>query len=102
VFSVVVLEHNLGAWQSASVKAESACRAGAAAVRSPSDRLAAVGLARILKGVYFFQNGFPECVAMVSGADPEHITMGDHATDQAGFSTVLVWNPVTEELRPVP
>jgi hypothetical protein len=101
VFSVVVLEHNLGAWQAASVKAESACRAGAAAVRSPSDRIAVVGLPRILRGVYFFQNGFPECVAMLSGADAEHVVVVDRAPETQGFSTVLVWNPVTEELRAV-
>jgi protein O-mannosyl-transferase len=100
VFSVAVLEHNLGAWQSASMKAESACRVGAAAVRSPSDRIAVVGLPRILRGVYLFENGFPECVAMLSGADPEHVVVVDGAPEAQGFSRVLVWNSVTDELRP--
>jgi len=99
LFNFAVLEHNLIAWQSASKKAESVCRTGAAAVRSPSDRIAVVGLPRILNGVYFFQNGFPECVAMHAHIDPGNIVVSDRAPDQPGFSTVLFWYAATGELR---
>jgi hypothetical protein len=99
LFSMAALEHNLSAWQFVARKADAACEAGASSVHSPSDRIAVVGLPRILNGVYFFQNGFPECVAIRAHIEPGNIVVSDRVPDQPGFSTVLLWNAATGELR---
>src|SRR5579883_1269880 len=101
VFSVAALEHNLNAWKTASEKAASACQAGAQAVRSSSGSVAVVGLPHILNGVFFFHNGFPECVALRTGADPARVLLRDRMSGDLRGSTVLFWNPATLTLAPI-
>lgn len=54
-----VLEHNLAAWHRAAWDARSLCRS-AAEKRNPADLPHAP---EVREGIYFFRNGFPECVA---------------------------------------
>lgn len=54
---VLVLQHNLNAWEYASSRTQPACAAAAAC-----DRPQVRGLPGSLRGVYFFANGFEECV----------------------------------------
>jgi hypothetical protein len=93
VFQRAALEHNLGAWEFAASKAESACATVAAAGEA---QIAVVGLPDRLNGVYFFANGFPECVAM----------RGSHAqlsaTREPGIWSTFVWDPKTLTLLPLP
>jgi len=54
-----ILENNLNAWRDASVKARESCmRAAAGATIAPAETF---------EGVYFFRNGFAECVAQQAG-----------------------------------
>ena len=88
-FHIVALEHNLTAWQYAAARTQPACRAAAAC----NGRAAVIGLPRVLNGVYFFQNGFPECVRMEQpNAD---VTMRDHPLppeERAAYSCVFTWD----------
>jgi hypothetical protein len=59
LFQAVALRHNLQAWEYASGKARLAC-----ATAAQCDRPAVTGLPRSLRGVYFFANGFEQCVAL--------------------------------------
>jgi hypothetical protein len=52
--SVLILEHNLSAWHRVALMAREACVSGRTDAKMPGT----------LEGVYFFQNGFPECVAL--------------------------------------
>jgi hypothetical protein len=52
--SVLILEHNLSAWHRVALMARQACVSG-----HPD-----TGMPGTLDGVYFFQNGFPECVKL--------------------------------------
>jgi hypothetical protein len=69
VFNLGALFHNLNAWEYASQKAKAACVVAAACPRGPDGKVAVTGLPRSLQGVYFFANGFEECVDMQRKAD---------------------------------
>lgn len=60
VFNSAALFHNLSAWGEAAQKAKAICSEAAACPNSVDVR----GLPGSLNGVYFFANGFPECVEM--------------------------------------
>ncbi len=54
VASVMILEHDLNAWHRVALMAREACISGPADARMPATK----------EGVFFFQNGFAECVAL--------------------------------------
>jgi hypothetical protein len=60
---LLVLQHNLNAWEYASSRTQPACVAAAAC-----DRPQVRGLPGSLRGVYFFANGFEECVRLQPAA----------------------------------
>jgi len=80
-FNVAALFHNMTAWEYASQKARAACSVAAKCATVVS------GVPGSLNGVYFFANGFPECVEMQRNGD---------AGSQS--SCVLSWDPTTDEL----
>ena len=83
-FNLAALFHNMTAWEYASKKAQAACSVAASCGVTGT---AGLGLPGSLNGVYFFANGFPECVEMQRN--------GDAATQS---SCVLVWDANTVEL----
>ena len=60
IFNIAALFHNLSAWEEAGEKARTACSVAAAC----SNNVVVSGLPGSLNGVYFFANGFEECVEM--------------------------------------
>jgi hypothetical protein len=88
-FNLVALGHNLSAWEYASVKAKAACLAAARCVTKPGDKIAVRGLPGSLNGVYFFSNGFPECVALQGPVSPADV---DTAPEAAGYACLLSWD----------
>lgn len=58
LFQAIALLHNLTAWHDASVEAKAYCEA---AVNGKTD---AAPPLNSINGVYFFQNGLPECIRM--------------------------------------
>jgi hypothetical protein len=82
VFNLAALFHNMKAWEYASQKAQNACSVAASCGMSKSD---VIGLPGSLKGVYFFANGFPECLEM-------------QRNGHAGTECVLAWDANTDEL----
>jgi hypothetical protein len=81
VFNLAALLHNMTAWEYASQKARAACSVAAKCATVIS------GVPGSLNGVYFFANGFPECVEMQRNGDT-----GSQS------SCVLSWDPNTDEL----
>jgi len=63
-FQAAALSHNLGIWRDVASLAAEACSSAAAAAASPVDQVIVEGLPGSIDGVYFFRNGFPECVQM--------------------------------------
>jgi len=84
VFNVVVLFHNMTAWEYAFQRARAACSVAASCAMGGTQVL---GLPGSLNGVYFFANGFPECVEMQQKGNAE-----------VREPCVLVWNADTDEL----
>jgi len=92
-FSFAATRHNLEAWRYASGRARASCSAVA---RCTDDRarIQAVHLPRTLNGVWFFANGFPECVEML------HESEGFTAPEAENASCRYDWDPVRHELSP--
>jgi len=83
-FNLAALLHNMTAWEYASQKARAACSVAASCALAGTS---VQGLPGSLKGVYFFANGFPECVEMQRS--------GDAGTQ---YPCVLAWDANTDEL----
>ncbi|MEO8592404.1 MAG: hypothetical protein ABI759_03710 [Candidatus Solibacter sp.] len=94
-FSWAATRHDLGAWRHASERAQASCYAAARCANDPG-RIQITDLPRKLNGVWFFNNGFSECVAMQheSGAIP--------APEAENASCLYEWDTVRDELRPKP
>jgi len=84
-FQWAALGHNLERWEYASKKAKAACAAAVQCKGPVAANAEVLGLPGSLDGVYFFANGFPECIEM------QH-----EAAKKAGR---LVWDPFNRELR---
>ena len=99
-FHIAALEHNLKAWEHASAKAESACAVVAQFPQSREAKIKIVGLPQTLQGVYFYGNGFPECVEL---RNPNHATLilqgGHRPTSRVDATSIFQWDPVMEDLR---
>ncbi|HYL78434.1 MAG TPA: hypothetical protein VEU96_29855, partial [Bryobacteraceae bacterium] len=100
VFNLAALLHNLAAWEYASRKAQAACNVAVRCAQRHDGRMAVLGLPHSLQGVYFFANGFPECVEMQSGVEKAKVEVRDTASpvDAAQYSCVLDWDKNKEEL----
>jgi hypothetical protein len=88
--SLVMLEHNLDAWQYASGKAKSSC-VTAAQCMGPSNKLTVGPFPGSLRGVYFLQNGFRECVEIQRNGAPVEVEF-------TAESPAARWDPATDEL----
>jgi hypothetical protein len=94
-FHCAVLQHNIGPWQYASEKSQAACRAAAVCTGGSVQRIATRNLPGILHGVYFFANGFSECVDRASaGLPPQTRTNGPVALSWDGAKDELICRPV--------
>lgn len=100
VFNLAALFHNLTAWDHASKKAQAACSAAARCAQSRDGRIVVLGLPHSLQGVYFFANGFPECVEMQSGVDAAKVELRETASSVTSppYSCILDWDGSTEQL----
>ena len=67
-FHVAALEHNIDQREYAAARARAACTVAAQAVNSTTRSVTVDGpLPNTLRGVYFFANGFPECLEHMTG-----------------------------------
>jgi hypothetical protein len=92
VFNCAALFHNFSGWEEASQKAKAACSAAAAC----PNNVTVPGLPGSLDGVYFFANGFPECVEMQRNGDPSLLV------GRPQSPCVLRWDSRTNELSRLP
>jgi hypothetical protein len=92
VFNIAALFHNLSSWEQAAQKAQAACSVAAAC----PNKVEVLGLPGSLNGVYFFANGFQECVEMQRNRN------ASQAFDRPQYPCVLSWDSKTEQLSRVP
>ena len=89
-FQLAALGHNLERWEYASIKAQAACIAAAQCCGPIAAKVAE--LPQSLDGVYFFANGFPECVEIQKRSIPVPASGGR-------CNSRLSWDESTRELR---
>ncbi|HEV8040253.1 MAG TPA: hypothetical protein VGP62_15400 [Bryobacteraceae bacterium] len=92
IFNIAALFHNLNAWEEAGEKARTACSVAAAC----PNKVVVSGLPGSLNGVYFFANGFQECVEMQRNSN------ASRPSDSSQHACILQWDNRTEELSSVP
>ncbi len=85
VFQLTALRHNLAIWENVAAKSKAVCEAAIACSNPES----VSGLPRTIDGVYFFANGFPECVRFEQAQRPEI----------AAHSCSLAWDTQSRKLR---
>lgn len=84
-FQLTALSHNLAIWETVAFRSKAVCQAAIACSNPES----VSGLPRTVDGVYFFANGFPECVRFEQAQHPEIATR----------SCSLAWDAPSRELR---
>ena len=99
-FETAALAHNLAAWDYASDKAIASCSVAAVCANSRGGKIAVLGIPWYLEGVYFFANGFPECVHLQPGVGAAKVDMlpGTASPDASQYSCILRWDESKNEL----
>lgn len=100
LFQLAALNHNLNIWKEVSFLSQHTCATAASALSPGTQRVVVAGLPGTVRGVYFFANGFDECLQMKLGRSLESVeTLRSGDRPKADKETVfLVWDPVTESL----
>lgn len=87
LFSFFALRHNLQVRSDVAQAGGLACQAAATRVARQREDITVEELPRSLDGIYFFANGFPECVQALSGNPQAHVVVNTGL-----HSPVLRWN----------
>ena len=98
-FNLFALEHNIGVWQRVADLAKQTCRTARACITDPSKSVIVSGLPGTIDGVYFFANGFPECLKMADGfaGVVESRIVGTNPGDAS--ANVLTWDSSQSVIR---
>ena len=88
---LALLQQNLDAWEYVSARVQPACLAAAQCAGS-AGKLTVGPLPGSLRGVYLFQNGFPECVELQRHGPPLQL-------DFAAPSPAAQWDPAANRLK---
>jgi hypothetical protein len=101
LFNLAALEHNLDRWAYASARAKDACDAAAQCLGPETREVLVPGLPGSLEGVYFFANGFPECLEMRrKGVSlPIELTTDESACTAEEDCFRLFWDKSTDSLH---
>ncbi|HYK90578.1 MAG TPA: hypothetical protein VE398_17525 [Acidobacteriota bacterium] len=100
-FNLSALDHNLKAWEYASTRARMACAAAVDCTKPSTGKLVVSGIPAILHGVYFFGNGFEQCVAMQRDGPPVPVELRQADAVDEGSKGVrfMRWDGSSEKLR---
>ncbi len=93
-FQTACLEHNLITWRGVANVAERACDSVAASLQGNQRTVTVLDLPNVLRGVYFFHKGMPDCLEVGHGIDIRRVRE-DHA------DLVFQWDAQSEIVRPV-
>lgn len=100
LFTFAALQHNLSIWKEVSERCRRFCKEAGAILTPEITRVVGWNLPGNLRGVYLFQNGFPECLERFSDhvPGPVEILQGESPPDADADTVVFSWNVETEEL----
>ncbi len=93
IFQLAALEHNLAIWSRITELSRQTCERVGIAVHETGRDAIVTDLPKILDGVYFLQNGFPECVEWNSGVPRSRVHIIDRPGDLRDANRlVLHWD----------
>ena len=92
VFQAACLEHNLVNWRGVALVARQACDSVAASLERNVKTVSVLDLPNVLRGVYFFHKGMPDCLEVGHGIDIRRVRE-DHA------DVVFRWDPQSESVK---
>ena len=87
------LEHNLITWRGVALVAQKACDSVAASLQGNRQTVTVLDLPNVLRGVYFFHKGMPDCLEIGHGIDIQRVR-DDHA------DLIFHWDPPSETVKP--
>ncbi len=91
-FQVACLEHNLITWRGVAEVAKQACDSVAASLEGNRKTVTVLDLPNVLRGVYFFHKGMPDCLEVGHGIDIQRVR------EQNG-DLVFHWDPQSETVK---
>ncbi len=101
-FQFAALWHNEKIWGRTAQLAKQACLTAAGALqRDPSAKLYAYNLPKVKDGVYFLENGFPQCVAITGEVDAGRVTTGLKQNKPGNGERLYTWNVNAGQLEEV-
>jgi hypothetical protein len=92
VFQTACLEHNLLVWRGVAEVARQACDSVAASLANNSKTVTVLDLPNVLRGVYFFHKGMPDCLEIGHGIDIRRVR-------EDGADLVFRWDPASETVK---
>jgi hypothetical protein len=99
LFNYAALTHNLGIWERVSQRAEEACKDASRCAGGSATRMLVQQLPESIDGVFFFANGFPQCVEAAAGRKIEVELDRGLAPHSSSGQVVLHWNQRRERLE---
>jgi hypothetical protein len=99
LFNYAALTHNLNIWEGVSQHAQQACQDASRYAGASANRLLVQQLPESLDGVFFFGNGFPECVEATAGRKIEVEIDRGSAPHSSNGQAVLRWNQQQQQLE---
>jgi hypothetical protein len=91
VLQVACLEHNLITWRGVARIAQQACDSVSASLSGNQKTVRVEDLPNVLRGVYFFHKGMPDCLEVGHGIDIHRVR-----EDKADL--VYRWDPRAEKV----
>jgi hypothetical protein len=91
-FQVACLEHNLVVWRGVAEVARQACDSVAASLANNSKTVTVLDLPNVLRGVYFFHKGMPDCLEIGHGVDIRRVR-------EDGTDLVFRWDAASETVK---
>lgn len=99
LFNWAALNHNLGIWEMVSHSAQQACNDASGCAGGSATRMLVWQLPGSMDGVYFFANGFPQCVEATSGRKIEVELDRGSVPPLSNNQVVLRWNQQRKQLE---
>jgi hypothetical protein len=99
LFNCAALTHNLDIWRSVSQRAQEACHDASRCAGASANRLLVRQLPESLDGVFFFGNGFPQCVEAIAGRRIQVELDRSSAPRPSNGQAVLHWDERREQLE---
>ena len=99
LFNYAALTHNLNIWERVSQRAQQACQDASHYAGASANRMLIQELPESLDGVFFFANGFPECVEAAADRKIEVELNRGLAPHPSNDQVVLHWNRQREKLE---